>query len=254
MTIWKNTLLTTLLFATPTLAQQPADPAAPPDQQPAMAPVAPAEPAPPPPPAAAPAPIAPAARPAAPVPQSYAAASALPQPPAEEPEQSWDLALKAGVLLPGSVYVEVADQSFDTSTGPLLVASLDAMVARRLSLGAFLQHARPTVTILGDDYGAAITTFGGTIKGRFGQLDGIQFRPGLAIGYQIIASTGSSTTLEDVKGVDLGGLLEVSIPTGGAIRIPLELGFISQPAGGNSDTNVTFSPIFYLAGGVEFGG
>ncbi len=175
-------------------------------------------------------------------------------PPPAEPTESWDLALKAGVLMPGSVYVEIADRDFDTSAGPLFLASVDAVVAPKLSLGAFLLHARPSVTVLGDDYGGTITTFGATIKGRFGKPGAIQFRPGIALGYQLIGSSESNSGLDDVKGFDVGGLFEVSIPTGGSLRVPLEVGFISQPAGGNSDTDLTFSPIFYLAAGIEFGG
>jgi len=33
-----------------------------------------------------------------------------------------------------------------------------------------------------------------------------------------------------------------------------ELGFMSQPAGGNSDVDVTWAPIFYLTVGYESGG
>jgi hypothetical protein len=33
-----------------------------------------------------------------------------------------------------------------------------------------------------------------------------------------------------------------------------ELGFITQPSGGNEDSDVTFGPIFYLAFGYQFGG
>jgi hypothetical protein len=171
-----------------------------------------------------------------------------------EPEhQSWNLGLKAGVLLPGSVYIEEADQSFDTSTGPLFVATLDAMVATKLSIGAFLLHARPSVTVAGTSYDANVTTLGGTIKGRFGRPDGIQFRPGIAFGYQTISSSDSDA-VDAVKGFDIAAIAELSIPTGGSLRIPIELSFISQPTGGNDDTEVTFSPIFYLAGGIEFGG
>ena len=33
-----------------------------------------------------------------------------------------------------------------------------------------------------------------------------------------------------------------------------EVGFISQPAGGADDYDLTFGPIFYIAGGASFGG
>jgi hypothetical protein len=185
---------------------------------------------------------------------SYDAALSRAQPPMGEvadDEESWNLGLKAGLLASGSVYVEIADRSFDTSAGPLLLLSADAVVAKRFSLGVFLLNAHPSVTVLGTDYDTSITTMGTTLKGRFGPSGGVSIRPGMAFGYQRLSS--DATSADDVQGLDLGVLVEVSIPTG-SVRIPLEFGIISQPVGGNDDTEITFAPIFYLAGGVEFGG
>ncbi|MEZ4225335.1 MAG: hypothetical protein R3B13_30570 [Polyangiaceae bacterium] len=193
-------------------------------------------------------------QPGAPASGSYDVALQNAPPPMDtqdDEEESWNVGVKAGVLTAGSVYVEVADRSFDTSAGLLLLANVDAMVGKRLSMGAFVLNAHPSVTVLGTDYDATITTLGGTIKGRFGPSGGVSIRPGIAFGYQLISGDGPAT--DDVKGFDIGAVLEIAIPVGG-LRVPLEVGFISQPAGGNDATDLTFAPIPYLAGGVEFGG
>ncbi len=169
----------------------------------------------------------------------------------ESDDENWSVGLKAGALMGGSVYVERFDESFDSNPGALFLVTLDAVVGRRISLGAFLLHARPSVTVLDTDYDTPITTVGATIKGRFGPSGGVSIRPGIALGYQRMTIEGQDT--DEVKGLDLGAMLEVSIPAGG-VRIPFEVGIISQPVGGNDDSEVTFAPIPYLAGGVEFGG
>ena len=165
-------------------------------------------------------------------------------------EQTWNFTFKGGLLLPGSVTVEGYD--FDTGTGWLLNAHFDGYVAPKLSIGAFLMLAGPSVTVYGDDYGANITTIGATLKGRFTTQSGLQLRPGIAFGYQMTSSDAYS---DNVTGLDVGGFLEVAKPLkGGKNALVGELGFMTQPSGGNEDADVTWGPIFYLAFGYEFGG
>jgi hypothetical protein len=166
--------------------------------------------------------------------------------------QKWNFTFKGGLLMPGGVTVDPPGRDFDTGSGWLLNAYFDGMVAPKLSIGAFLLLSGPSVTVLGDDYGVTITTLGATVKGRFTLQNGMQLRPGLAIGYQMTSSDAYS---DNVNGLDVGGLFEVAKPlAGGRNALVGEIGFITQPSGGNSDADVTWGPIFYLLFGYEFGG
>lgn len=167
--------------------------------------------------------------------------------PAGSGEQTWNAGIKAGVLFPGEVFIEAADAWLDTETGWMINITADFMVAPKLSIGGFLLHSSTTDATFGES--ANVNTFGGTIKGRFKTANGIQFRPGVALGYQLT----SGNEFEEVTGFGIGALLEVAFPIGGGRRITGEFSFISQPSGGNDDTEVTFPPIFYLAIGIEFG-
>lgn len=165
-------------------------------------------------------------------------------------DQKWNFTFKGGLMMPGSVDVE--GYEFDTGTGWLLNAYFDAYVAPKLSIGAFLMLAGPSVTVTGDDYGVNITTIGATLKGRFTLQNGLQLRPGIAFGYQM---TSSDAYTDNVTGLDVGGIFEIAKPLkGGKNALVGELGFITQPSGGNEDADVTWGPIFYLAFGYEFGG
>jgi hypothetical protein len=167
-------------------------------------------------------------------------------------EQKWNFTFKGGLLMPGSVTIDPPGWDFDTGAGWLFNANFDAMVAPKLSFGGFLMLSGPSVTLLGDDYGVTVTTLGATIKGRFNLQNGMQLRPGLAIGYQM---TSSDAYTDNVKGLGIGGIFEVVKPLANSKNALVgELGFITQPSGGNSDVDVTFGPIFYLAFGYEFGG
>jgi hypothetical protein len=164
-------------------------------------------------------------------------------------EQSFNVGLKAGVLFPGTVDVEGVD--LDLEAGPLFHASVDLVVAPKLSLGAFLLFARTQPEDIDRD--VSILTLGATIKGRFiGGPGELQLRPGIMLGYQKISVENVS---DDSTGMDVGAVAELSIPFGGGFTAALiELGFITQPVGGNDDAEITFGPIFFLTGGIEFGG
>ena len=161
----------------------------------------------------------------------------------------WNVNLKAGVLTAGEVYIEEADTTIDTEAGFLGQVDLDAYVAPMLSLGVFVLIATTEESESGEE--GTVTTIGGTLKGRFGG-DRFEIRPGVAFGYQQIDVDVSG--VKDTKGFDVAAVLEFAYYTSKKMAIVGELSFISQPAGGNDDSDVTFAPIMYFAGGVEFGG
>jgi hypothetical protein len=176
---------------------------------------------------------------------SAAAAETVPAPPPPVPaERTWSVGGKLGYLMSGDAYVDSGsfEGEVETGSGAAVVVSADAMVAPRLSVGGFAFAATP------DD--VRILTFGGTIKARFHAAPAIQIRPGAAVGYQTIDIEGADST----KGFDLGAFVEVAhVVPGRRLEWLLELGFITQPSGGNADIDLSFGPIFYVAGGVGFG-
>lgn len=161
----------------------------------------------------------------------------------------WILGIKGGVLLPGSVYVgDPVDTEFDTDSGIVFGLKADTKVAEKMSMGAFYQYSSFSI-LDGED--VDVNTIGLTIKGKFENKSNIEIRPGLALGYQ----TCDSDALNDsTSGFDLGAFVEFAYPLLNKNKGAMtgEIGFITQPAGGNSDVDVTFGPIFYLAIGYEF--
>ncbi len=165
-------------------------------------------------------------------------------------EQTWNFTFKGGLLMPGTVTVSPPGWDLDTNMGWILNAYYDAMVAPKLSIGGFLVLAGTSVDEA--DEGAMITTLGATIKGRFTLQNGMQLRPGLALGYQM---TSSDAFDDGLKGLDVGGIFEVVKPLANSTNALVgELGFITQPSGGNDDADVTWGPMFYFAFGYQFGG
>ncbi|HUS64776.1 MAG TPA: hypothetical protein VMZ28_09555 [Kofleriaceae bacterium] len=167
------------------------------------------------------------------------------------PPKRWWASGKAGFLMSGSGTSEsdFGDLDFDTESGLFVMGGVDAAMGPRLSIGGFLFYAS---TGIEDGPDAHITTVGGTIKGRF-TAGKAEIRPGAAVGYQMMGGEAFDGT-DDSKGLGIGGLVEVAFPMTTQADFLGELGFISQPTGGNDDVDLTFGPIFYIVGGVAFGG
>jgi hypothetical protein len=160
--------------------------------------------------------------------------------------QTWNMNFKGGIMLPGTVTIEGFD--VDTDMGWIANIAYDALVAEKVSMGGYFFYAG--VTPEESDESANILTIGGTVKGRFTLSSGTQIRPGLILAYQMT----SGSAFDDVKGLNVGFTGEVAFPLKDKKAVVAELGFTSQPSGGNSDADVTWAPIFYLTVGYEFGG
>jgi hypothetical protein len=165
---------------------------------------------------------------------------------AQAQSQTWNMNFKGGILLPGTVTIEGFD--VDTDMGWIANIAYDALVAEKVSMGGYFFYAG--VTPEDSDESANILTIGGTVKGRFTLSSGTQIRPGLILAYQMT----SGSAFDDVKGLNVGFTGEVAFPLKDHRAVVAELGFTSQPSGGNSDADVTWAPIFYLTVGYEFGG
>lgn len=164
---------------------------------------------------------------------------------AETSESS--ISLKAGLLMEGEVYANPPDQFFGTDSGLMLQFNLETMLAKKMSAGVF--YLRANTGVYGES--ATINTYGITLKAHLNPDKSVKIRPGIAFGYQKIGI--DATNSEDVTGLDIGAFIEILFSSMGGYNVVTELGIISQPAGGNTDIDLTFAPIVYLTGGVSFG-
>jgi len=166
--------------------------------------------------------------------------------PLQAQSQSWNFNIKGGILLPGTVTIEGFD--VDTDMGWIANAAFDALLAEKFSMGGYFFYAGTSPEE--SDESANIMSIGGTLKARFTLQGGTQIRPGVIFAYQM--TTGD--VFDDVTGFNVGFTGEVAFPLRNKNAIVTEIGFTSQPSGGNSDADVTWAPIFYLTVGYEFGG
>jgi hypothetical protein len=161
------------------------------------------------------------------------------------PAASSDVAIgfMGGALFPGSI--SIGDIQPDTGLGLVGRLAVDAMVAPKLSAGAYALFA--STGFQNTDVGARAYGFGATLKGHFA-LGAGEIRPGLTVAFQLSDVDGGDLA----KGLGVGAILECAYPVAPRMNLLLHTGFLSQPAGGTSDVDVTWAPIFYFATGIEF--
>lgn len=154
-----------------------------------------------------------------------------------------------GLVLPGTISVSAGGTAeFDTDTGLLLQGAADYYVVPKLAVGLYLAYQR--VGVKNTSETASVVGVGPTIKARFGIGEKLALRPSLSIGYQHGSWTGTAPT---TTGLGIGLQLEGAFPLGAGVNGLVQLGFSTQPTGGNADIDLTWGPIFYLAVGAEFG-
>jgi hypothetical protein len=160
-------------------------------------------------------------------------------------EGGWAINAAAGVLFPGSVYIEPYD--WDTGTGFTVNAGLDYMVAPRLSLGLLAQYASTTLTE--PDVGVTEAGIGVTLKAHFGDRNDFHFRGGISFMYQV--DNVDEPGFDSAQGLGIGLIADLVKPLQPGTNLLFQLGFITQPTGGNADAEVTWAPLIYAAVGLE---
>jgi len=165
--------------------------------------------------------------------------------------KSWGIIAKGGAYLGGEYYVEpkMPYHWYETDLGLFSGLELEAILARSFSAGFFVHSVFTSSGRFDGDI--TIMTMGLTLKGRI-DLGSVELRPGAALGYQISAIEDSN--LDNVTGFSPGAMVQVAYPLQNGHAVVGEVGFITQPIGGNDQIDLTFGLHFYLALGYEFGG
>jgi hypothetical protein len=157
-----------------------------------------------------------------------------------------DFGVKIGVVLPGTWDSDYGSADSDAGLG--LGVFGDMRVAERIFFGAFLDYT--SLSISDVDYSGSELDLGVALKF---QLDTPELpmilRPSLGFAY------GTTTSDGDVDSASLF-VINLSIEAISANTDGLsyfgEFGFTAVPAGGNDDSDLTHSPIFFLKGGLIF--
>ncbi|HXK65595.1 MAG TPA: hypothetical protein PK348_04955 [Spirochaetota bacterium] len=165
-----------------------------------------------------------------------------------------DIGLYGGVLLPGTISIEDADE--DTEMGFTLKAYFDQFVSPMFSVGVYGQYAATSTDspeIVNPSVDVDVYEFGLTFKPKFMISPTAAIKPGLEIGYRSTTVDLSQPGIDtSADGLALNFSAELQFALDGGYLLGLTFGFLAQPTGGTDDADVTWAPIWYAMAGIVF--
>ena len=157
------------------------------------------------------------------------------------------LSLGGGLVLGGTVDTpDLGYKALDHSGGFMIRGAWDVETAEKMSMGVYA--SRFDMSFSDADVTATTLELGVALKGLF-RTEKFAFRPGLSLGYRTISFGNDAIKHMTGMGLNLSG--EIAYQTSGNLSPLAELGFLTQPTGGNSDTAATYGPTFYFLRGVR---
>jgi len=161
---------------------------------------------------------------------------------------NWELSLNYHLGADENVYLEEPDAFLSMESALGFKGRATMPLGGTFVGGLFLGYI-PSVGLEEADTDASLLEFG------------LMFGPNFEVGDMNLITTaeiGYRTTSVDESGIsNLDGLglnfnAALWIKPSESICPKVELGFITQPTGGNDDTSVTWSPYWYIGGGIVF--
>ena len=157
-----------------------------------------------------------------------------------------EFGFSVGVLTGGEVYIAEFDQFFDLESGASLLGFYDFFITDKFAIGGNVNIAFPSQEFLGETitfYELALA-----LKVKFSLSNKVSYKPGFNLGYRLI----TSDDIDTIQGLGLNLTNEFQLNISENFIPFVDIGFISQPAGGNDEFNTTFSPLIVLRAGIAF--
>jgi hypothetical protein len=162
-----------------------------------------------------------------------------------------DLGATAALWLGGDV--DFGGPKITKQAGFLLRVFYDAYVAEKFSVGAYVSLS--PISWENESTGTTMFEFGCTFKARFPLADGAAaIKPGIGFGYRTMSIDQLSMAGEStgINAMAVDASIEVQFKADYNFVPFAEIGFLSQPVGGNGDRDMTFPPFVYFGAGIAF--
>ncbi len=155
-----------------------------------------------------------------------------------------------GILSGGDVYIAELDENFDLESGVSILGFYDFFITPGFAVGVNGNIAFPYLSLI--DENVTFYELALALKPKFSLSDKVSYKPGFNLGYRVVTSDELSDTGGAIQGLGLNLTNELQFHISESFTPFLDVGFISQPAGGNDDFNATFSPLIVIRAGLAF--
>lgn len=150
-----------------------------------------------------------------------------------------ELTISAGYLFEGEIYVNPPNQYGSVGETLLLKVDFVGYLSDYIGLGGYVAYGNPYYWAFGE---ISMAEFGLVVKPRFRAGEQFVFKLPVYAGYRTYGNSAGSGFA-----ANLSGVLEYQMDK---VRPFIDVGMMTQPVGGNSAADMTFSPTFQVSLGV----
>lgn len=152
-----------------------------------------------------------------------------------------EITVAAGYLFEGEVYVWHPNRYGSVGESFILKVDYVGYFSDFIGLGGYVTYANPYYWAFEN---VSMAELGLVAKGRLRAGEKLLFKIPVYVGYRSYGGNAGTGLA-----INLSGVLEYQ---GENLRPFLDIGFLTQPAGGNDATEMTFAPMFQASVGLAF--
>jgi hypothetical protein len=150
-----------------------------------------------------------------------------------------ELSVSLGYLMEGEVYVWTPNVYGSVGETVLFKADYTGYFSDYFGVGGYVSYANPYYWAFGN---VSMYEVGFLLKGRFKAGEKMLIKLPVYVGYR-----GYGNEAGQALAINVSGVFEYQSEK---VKPFLDIGFLSQPTGGNDATSMTFSPTFQVSAGI----
>lgn len=160
-----------------------------------------------------------------------------------------EFSVSVGYMFEGEIWADDVDAYFSVGETVLIRGEYNYFVANPFGLGVYYTLGFPYYSYFYEE--VTMHEVGLVLKGRIPAGEKLVIKPGVYAGYR--AYTGGLDAGEEPgSGFGLNATVAFQFQLSAKIKPFIDMGIMTQPAGGNDVTDITYSPTFQISLGVTF--
>jgi hypothetical protein len=160
-----------------------------------------------------------------------------------------ELSVSVGYMFEGEIWADDLGAYFSVGETVLIRGEYNYFVATPFGIGFYYTLGFPYYSYFYEE--VTMHEVGLVFKGRIPAGNMVVIKPGLYAGYRAYTG-GLDAGYDPGTGFGLNGTVAFQFMPSAKIKPFIDMGIMSQPAGGNDLTDITYSPTFQVNVGITF--
>jgi len=160
-----------------------------------------------------------------------------------------EFSISLGYMFEGEMYADEVDAYFSVGETILIRAEDNFFLSDHIGIGVYYTLGFPFYSAYYEE--VTMQELGAVIKGRIPAGEKFVIKPGVYVGYRLY-SGDNYLGIGPGNGMALNATVAAQYAISAKIKPFVDLGIVTQPLGGNEETNITYGPTFQMNFGITF--